>query len=321
IPSKAAFTASRRQALYGLDGVPLDKLDTPHVVKGLAFLPAAPACEDPGGPAHLATAGVDYRLRLLGPPPFETQIHKRSVSTDPLVRRLAPVRTHVRGPCEWMALALTDYGALELFDRSGTLLWESPGDVRGLDLAASGDGLLAVASLGSQMQAFVIMADPSPQLQAVPGLVGCGAVAVAPSAEELIACAAGPEVAIAGLDGHLVASLPAFGPSGPLGRSATREHLTDLSWSPDGRLLAVGTRLGRTLIWAAPSRGKRAEILAIMSDHRERVAALAWDPSSRWLVTGSWDRMIRPRDLGLLDMSAAGLRQHLLPLLAYRERP
>lgn len=320
-PGGTAYTASRRQALHALDGTPIDTLDTPHVVKSLAFLPLAGACDRPFGPAHLATAGVDFRLRLTGPAPFATLNEPRAATSAPMVRRLAAVRTAARGSCEWMALALTDDGALTLFDASGAPIWERPHEVRGLDLAVSDDGRLAVASLGAAMQPMVFTIDPAPEVHEVPLIRGCRAVAVAPSAERLFACAQEREISVADLDGHLLEWLPINEARAPTDHVAAREQLTELSWSPDGRLIAAGTRLGRTLIWSAPGRERRAEVLAILSDHRERVAALAWDPTSRWLISGSWDRMIRPRDSGLLELPAAALRQRLSGLLAYGVRP
>ena len=310
-----AYTASRRQALHSPDGLPIDALDTPHVIKGLAFLPLAPACERGSGPAHLATAGVDFQLRLGGPPPFSTLSTPRALASDPLVRRLVPVRTAVRGTCEWMALALTDYGALMLFDTTGTSIWEWADEVKGVDLAVSGDGRLAVAIVGGTTRPVAITIDPAPIVHEIPGITSCGAVAVAPSADQLFACAQPRSISIADLDGHPIAWLPlSIGPARNT-HAATREPITELAWSPDGRFLAAGTRLGRTFIWTAPGQASRPELVAILSDHRERVAALAWDPTSSWLLSGSWDRMIRPRDLGLLDHSASSLRLHLSALL------
>jgi len=48
-----------------------------------------------------------------------------------------------------------------------------------------------------------------------------------------------------------------------------------------------------------------------VADQNERVAALHFDVSGRWLYSGSWDQTLRRRDLALLEAPATTLTQRL----------
>jgi WD40 repeat protein len=46
-------------------------------------------------------------------------------------------------------------------------------------------------------------------------------------------------------------------------------------------------------------------------DHLERVPAMVFSRDSRWLVTGSWDRTLRVRDLAAVTEDAGVLKAGL----------
>ena len=50
-------------------------------------------------------------------------------------------------------------------------------------------------------------------------------------------------------------------------------------------------------------------LVAAFKDHTRRVSALAFDPASRWLATGSWDQTVRLAALDVPSASAATLEQ------------
>lgn len=61
-----------------------------------------------------------------------------------------------------------------------------------------------------------------------------------------------------------------------------------LAWSPDGTVLAAGYREGGLYIWMIPQ-----DEPMLMRGYPSRVTALAWDPTSRWLLTnGGQDAVV-----------------------------
>lgn len=306
------YAASERQGLHTLEGLTIEALDTPHVVKA-ALLTKASGCPATGA-YTFATAGVGNRLRLTGSPPMETITYQRGQVSEPMPRRLVAVRPNNSEPCERLALSLMDHGGLILWGRDGVPIWERGDSVRGVDLAASYDGELAVASMGAGMEVHVFRFDPGPSLVPIPTVGGCTAVAAAPSFEGLVACARDRDILIVDLGGSIMGWLP-LNPSVATGRAET-SFPTELAWSPDGRFLAAGTRQGEVVIWSAPGSNSSATVLAVISEHRERVAALTFDSASRWLFSGSWDRMVRPHDLDLLGLDMTELRSRFQAISA-----
>jgi WD40 repeat protein len=69
----------------------------------------------------------------------------------------------------------------------------------------------------------------------------------------------------------------------------TPSRPTDVAWSDNGDLVAIGMLNGHTWVVDADT-GKR---LAELVGHNERVAAVAFSPDGDTLATGSWDRSIR----------------------------
>ncbi len=70
---------------------------------------------------------------------------------------------------------------------------------------------------------------------------------------------------------------------------STPSRPTDLAWSDQGDLVAIGLLNGHTWVVDANTGERIAELVG----HDERVAALAFSPDGDVLVTGSWDRSIR----------------------------
>jgi len=64
--------------------------------------------------------------------------------------------------------------------------------------------------------------------------------------------------------------------------------LIELAWSPDDHWLAAGGKNGAVYLWSVADRTLRA----VVRDHRERVAALAFDASGAWLASGGWDATV-----------------------------
>ena len=79
--------------------------------------------------------------------------------------------------------------------------------------------------------------------------------------------------------------------------------LVEVAVSGDGRFVAAGAREGPVVLW----RVGEAEPCARYFDHQERVPALAFTTNSRALVSGSWDRSLRIRDLTTIDVPAQDL--------------
>ncbi len=79
--------------------------------------------------------------------------------------------------------------------------------------------------------------------------------------------------------------------------------LVEVAVSGDGRFVAAGAREGPVVLW----RVGEAEPCARYFDHQERVPALAFTADSRALVSGSWDRTLRIRDLAAIDVPALAL--------------
>jgi serine/threonine protein kinase len=71
-----------------------------------------------------------------------------------------------------------------------------------------------------------------------------------------------------------------------------------LAFSPDGSLLATGTRLGTVLIWDVAS----TRTLVVLPAHQGAIWALAFSPDGRTLATGGEDHLGKLWDVsGLLD--------------------
>jgi len=83
--------------------------------------------------------------------------------------------------------------------------------------------------------------------------------------------------------------------------------LYEVDASGDGRWLAAGAREGDVFVWRVGEARPRAHF----HDHEERVPALAFGRDSRWLASGSWDRVLRVRDLESLEVPAGELVRQL----------
>ncbi len=119
------------------------------------------------------------------------------------------------------------------------------------------------------------------------------AVAIGDDGEQVFSARAG-EVVVWDAAGHVVG----------VHRSGDA-RLVDVEGSADGRWVAAGARDGDVYLWRTGEPEPRARF----SDHSERVPALAFAADSRWLVTGSWDRSLRVRDLAIVEAPADALRE------------
>jgi WD40 repeat protein len=77
----------------------------------------------------------------------------------------------------------------------------------------------------------------------------------------------------------------------------------DVAVSPDGALVAAGTSSGALIVLD----GVTGEHLLYSHAHTERIAAVAFDPSGEWIVTGSWDGDLCFWGLGTLRRPAEEL--------------
>jgi WD40 repeat protein/serine/threonine protein kinase len=64
-----------------------------------------------------------------------------------------------------------------------------------------------------------------------------------------------------------------------------RAAVTAVSWSPDGKRLATGSKDGTAKVWDAAS----GQVLLTFHGHTGRVATVCWSPDGKWLATGSED--------------------------------
>ncbi|MBL8786448.1 MAG: hypothetical protein JNJ59_16215, partial [Deltaproteobacteria bacterium] len=84
-------------------------------------------------------------------------------------------------------------------------------------------------------------------------------------------------------------------------------ELVDVEVSGDGQWVAAGARDGTVFLWRRGEAMPRARFM----DHLERVPAMVFSRDSRWLVTGSWDRTLRVRDLAAVTEDAGVLKAGL----------
>ena len=82
------------------------------------------------------------------------------------------------------------------------------------------------------------------------------------------------------------------------GTPAVPNAITGLSWSNQGKYLAVGTNPGEVQLWDAET----GRVIRRMDGHRGRVCALAWSGSV--LCSGSKDKLILQRDVRVPGTSA-----------------
>ena len=72
---------------------------------------------------------------------------------------------------------------------------------------------------------------------------------------------------------------------------ATQVEVSALSWSPDGKRLAVGDWKNITIYDATA--GVPAQVLRVLKGHTTNVSTLSWHPFMPRLASGSWDGTVR----------------------------
>lgn len=83
--------------------------------------------------------------------------------------------------------------------------------------------------------------------------------------------------------------------------------LIDVEVSGDGAWVAAGGREGTVWVWSVG----RSQARARFSDHTERVPALVFSTDSKFLISGSWDRTLRVRDLEVVAAPIGAISQEL----------
>ncbi len=159
-----------------------------------------------------------------------------------------------------------------------------------LDLSVSPNRMFAVA-----------LSEPSRSLFRLrSGDFGFEVVGVDPRAEAVAIAADGERVFAAHRD-----EIAVWSTSGYLEQmlDATGATLLDVEVSGDGRWVAAGAKDGGVWLWELGNPSPRARF----TDHDERVPALAFSGDSRWLISGSWDRSLRVRDLRAVERPVVGL--------------
>lgn len=62
-----------------------------------------------------------------------------------------------------------------------------------------------------------------------------------------------------------------------------------VAWSPDGSLIAAGSRGGSSRVWTSIA----GHVVADLDGHTGAVCTMAWAPSGRRLLTGAEDGQVR----------------------------
>jgi WD40 repeat protein len=75
----------------------------------------------------------------------------------------------------------------------------------------------------------------------------------------------------------------------PVMRVQDDSGISQIAFSPDGNLLAVGSTKSSIHIWSV----REASLAATLSGHQGSVPAVAFSPDGQVLATGSWDHTIR----------------------------
>jgi WD40 repeat protein len=72
-------------------------------------------------------------------------------------------------------------------------------------------------------------------------------------------------------------------------------NITDMAWSPDSKLLALGTLDGAVEIWDWPA-NKRIRTLLNHPGRSSFVKSVAWSPDGTKIASGAWDESVVVRD-------------------------
>ncbi|MGH2480646.1 MAG: WD40 repeat domain-containing protein, partial [Ktedonobacteraceae bacterium] len=70
---------------------------------------------------------------------------------------------------------------------------------------------------------------------------------------------------------------------------STFEHINTLTWSPDGRMLASGDRIGMVQIWDS----RTGDTLRMYNGHTNGILSVAWSPNGRYLASSGEDTTVR----------------------------
>lgn len=62
-----------------------------------------------------------------------------------------------------------------------------------------------------------------------------------------------------------------------------------ISWSPDGRFIAIGSSDGTVTLWDAES----GRLLNSLQGHEDLIFSVAWAPDGRWIASGSQDQTVK----------------------------
>jgi len=258
------------------DGRLVKRLNYPGVVKGVVMGP-----EDSAGRRFAAapSRGRSGTGLVAGD-------SVRDVGVDGFTRRLVPFGAEMLRARDWGALTLLGWDGEER---------PLPQVATWIDVAVTADARRA-ATLDADRTVLVL------DLEMAPAEVEVGRDsawrAVAPSNDrERVACLERAGVSLVRLDGSPEAWLAA----------EPGAELIEVTWSADDRWVAAGARRGAVYLWDVASR----RLAAVLREHDERVAALAFDTRGRWLVSGGWDATVRFAELARLDATPEALAAEL----------
>ncbi|MCK6520200.1 hypothetical protein L6R49_02060, partial [Myxococcota bacterium] len=99
-----------------------------------------------------------------------------------------------------------------------------------------------------------------------------------------------------------------FDGAAPRTFDAPGARLRDLTFSPDGALLAAAGIDGRARVWSVDD----GVLLGLLAGHEDRIPALEFTPDGQTLVTVSWDRQARLWSVPVLRQDRASLTAEAL---------
>jgi hypothetical protein len=226
-------------------------------------------------------------LEPIEPSPIESWAVRRMVTLSDGTRLVAPyatLRRYVPRSCTVAGGGCTEAreAALASADPRGDFVTEAVGPT--LDLGVSPNRRFAIFLRESDRSLFRVRAGRLGAEEVGADLLA-EAAAIGSGGDRIFTARTG-SVAQWDDEGHLAMRF-----------EAGDAPLIDVEVSHDGRWVAAGGRDGVVLVWSAD----RPWPLARFSDHKERVPALEFSADSRHLLSGSWDRTLRVRDLAVLD--------------------
>ena len=215
----------------------------------------------------------------------------------------APVRAAAISPRGDLVAVALAHGRVILLDaRNRRLVREidAPGSVTGLAFEAGGRRLVTVSALNLASVWNVSDGERVPlSAPATAARVPDGGLTIVPLHGRLATVIGRVHHLVADPSGRLLAASVSepdgrvrpwlFDRDGGLLRVLSPIGITDLAFSPDGRLLATASASGFTYLWSTTGRGKPRTL----TDAKSGVDAIAFSPDGAMLATGGEDGAVR----------------------------